>query len=479
MKVLLINPPRFQGIPVIREERCEIIERYSVLEPYTLLQVAATLRNDGHQVYLIDANGQNMSYNDLEARMRQIDYDALIFRFCATTFDWDMKTPEISKSLNKDAATIGRCFMLENFEQELMAEASYMDIYVRNEFETVTPSVISALSEVKNLSEVDGIAYRQDGKIHVTAPAKPPSNYDSLALPAFDLLPNLDPYFQNTPAGKPFTIIYTSRGCPFKCSFCVFVGKKWSIKSPEKVIEELCYLKKNYNIKTVSFFDETFTIDRKRVVKICDAIIKEKMNLTWYCNSRVDLVDEELLHIMRQAGCKGISFGIESGNQQVLDSVNKGVRVDQAEKAIKMVKRAGIKCYCSFVFGLPEETEETIKETLDFIKRALPTGAQFNVAVPYPNTQLYELAVEKGWIPRAVNWRELYEFKSMMGNGYLNSEQIEAARLAAYRTLYTNPRWYLQNIVHVIRNPEDFFLAARYVIKIIGNFFFRRMKCAH
>jgi anaerobic magnesium-protoporphyrin IX monomethyl ester cyclase len=478
MNILLVNPPRFKGIPVIREERCEIIERYSVIEPYTLLQVAAILRNDGHEVYLIDANGQNLSYSRLEAEMRQTDYDALIFRFCATTFDWDMKTAEISKKINSDAVTIGRCFMLENFERELMAEAPHMDVYIRNEFEVVSPVLIKALDEGKDLAEIKGLACRSDGDIKINPPAEPLSDYDSLPLPAFDLLPDLDPYFENTPAGKPFTIIYTSRGCPFRCSFCVFVGKKWNMKSPERVIEELRYLKRNYDIKTVSFFDETFTIDRERVVKICNAITSEKMDLTWYCNSRVNLVDEELLDIMRQAGCRGISFGIESGNQHVLDSVDKGVSVEQSEKAIKMVKAAGIKCYCSFVFGLPGETEETINETMDFIKRTLPTGAQFNVSVPYPNTQLYDLAVAEGWVPSAPDWRELYEFKSMMGNGHLNSQQIEAARLAAYRTLYTSPRWYLQNIAHVIRNPEDFSLAARYVIKIFNNLF-RKMKYAH
>jgi radical SAM superfamily enzyme YgiQ (UPF0313 family) len=441
--------------------------------------MASILRDKGYEVFLIDANGQNLSYAELEAKMRQIPYDILIFRFCATCFDWDMKTAEISKKINKKSTTIGRCFTLTNFEKEMMPEAPDMDIYIRNEFEFVTPLVVAALAEGKSISNIEGIAYQNNNELHINELAKRSLDFDSFPIPAYDLLPDLKNYFINTPGGKPFALIVSSSGCPYKCKFCNLSGKPWRMKSPDRVIEELRYLKTNFNIKTVTFFDECFTIDRNRVIKICETIYKEKMNIRWYCNSRVNLVDEELVQIMKRGGCRGIAFGIESGSQKVLDNANKGITVKQSEKAIKLLRKYGIKSYCSFVMGLPGETEETVKETIKFLKDVLPTGAQFNCAVPQPNTELLNIAIKNGWMTEELNWRELFEFKSIMRNDSMTTEQIEQARMSAYRSLYTNPRWYIQNVGHVIRNPEDFMLASRHAIKILNNFYIKKMKYSH
>jgi radical SAM superfamily enzyme YgiQ (UPF0313 family) len=479
MNILLVNPPRFEGIPVIREERCEITERYSVVPPYSLLQIASLLRERGHNVSLIDANVSDMRADQLRTDISSREYDALIFRFTPTTFDNDMEVAQISKSLNPGATTIGICWTMRTLPEEVLNSAPDLDIYIMHEYEVVAPKLIETIANGDDISSVPGIAYREDDAVVVNPDAKPIGDYDSIPLPAYDLLSSLKDYYINTRHGSPFTIMYTSKGCPYNCIYCTVAGTKWKPRSAESVLNEIRYLKENHSIKTISFFDETFTIDRGRVVEICDGLINGDLNVTWYCNTRANLVDWDLLKLMRKAGCKGMSFGIESGNQTILDNVNKGTTVEQAERAIKMAKDAGIKVYTSFMFGLPGETWKTVNETISFIKRTLPTGAQFNVTVPYPGTKLYDMAVEKGWISNDLDWKQLYQHASVMENYNMSSKDVEEARLMAYRALYLNPRWILQNIAWVIKYPSDFPMAVRYYAKALNNLLINKMKHAH
>ena len=252
----------------------------------------------------------------------------------------------------------------------------------------------------------------------------------------------------------------------------------WKPRSAKSVIEELIFLKKRYNITLVSFFDETFTIDKQRVLDICKAIVDEKLDITWYCNTRANLLDEELIIAMRKAGCKGMSIGVESGSQKILDMASKRITVDEARTAIRLAKRNGIKVLCSFIFGLPGENWNTVHETIEFIKDTLPTGVQFNVAVPYPGTQLHKWALEKG-LMKETDWRQLYQHESVVGTEEMSPEDLNRARYMAYKALYTYPVWYMENIKHVLRNPDDFNMAVKYSIKIINNFVLHRMEHSH
>lgn len=464
MNILLVNPPRVRGKTVIREERCERLEGYSVLEPYSLLQIASILRVGGHDVSLIDANGENLKYEELKHRMADINHDLLIFRFTPTTFDCDMHVTEISKEIRPKAKTVGICFTLKDLSRKVMGDAPDLDIYVRHEYEEVVPSLIENIDSLKG---VEGISYRNNGEIVVNGGAKPIRDYDSLPLPAYDLLPSMDLYHVDVPHGKPFTILYSSKGCPFNCIYCTVSGTKLRKKSADKIIDEIRHLKENYGIKTISFFDETFTIDRRRVLNICNEI--KDLDITWYCNSRSDLVDPELLMEMRDAGCRGISFGIESGSQKILDNALKGVSVEQNANAIKWTKDAGIKVNCSFMVGLPGENKKTLKETKDFIKKTLPTGAEFNIAIPYPGTKFYDIYEKKG-IVKNSKWRDMYQDTAFYDTDELSLGELESARRRLYLSLFLNPRWIIQNINYVLRNPQDFMLAARYFFKyVIGG----------
>ena len=478
MNVAIVNPPRFDGDSVVREERCEVVERYSVLEPYSLLQLASLLLAEGHRVRLLDANGENATFPEVESWLRSAPYDALILRFTPTTFDHDLRVAELSKRIHPEARTIGICWTLRTMPTEVLREALPLDIYLRHEYESVGPPLINALEDGGRLDLVPGIAYRENSHVAVTDNARPIADYDAIPLPAYQLLDSLDPYFISAPACRPFTILYASKGCPFACSFCTVAKTAWKYRSADSVLEELGHLRDHYRIRTVSFFDETFTMNKKRVRELCEGIRRERIDIRWYCNTRVHLVDPDLLRTMRSAGCSGISFGVESGNQQILNSVSKQATVAQAEQAIRWAKEAHIKTYCAFILGLPGETRETAMDTIRFALRTLPNGAQFNVLAPYPGTELYETLQASGALPD-INWRGLYQDSAVVGTDGLSKAELNRLRKLAYTKLYFSPRWWWQNLRSALESRDDFELASRYGLRVLSNYFVHGMQGSH
>ena len=476
MKILLVNPPRLGELHVIREDRCEITERGSLMPPYSLIQIAAILREGGHQVDVIDANGVDMGYQELEAEMGARGFDVLVFRFTPTTFDHDMETSRISKKVNKDALTIGLCWTLREQAERVLGMEGSLDVYVLGDYELIVKEIID-----RNLSmeKVDGIAYRSGGEVLVNPVRKVELDYDSLPLPAYDLLPSLMTYYVNTRHGSPYTIIFSSKGCPYGCIYCTVAKTPWKSRSAESILQELRYLKEEHDIKTVSFFDETFTLERDRAVTICNAMVNEKMGIDWYCNTRVDRIDLPLLKLMKKAGCKGLSFGIESASQKILDRARKGINISDAREAISQAKEAGIKTLCSFMFGLPGEDWSTVRETIDFVKETLPNGAQFNVVVPYPGTELYRETVQAGLIDEDLDFAQLLQHASILPTEKMTTDELEKARKMAYSALYFNPKWIFENFKYLLREPADFSLAVRYDLKSLRNFLFYRMEHAH
>lgn len=481
MKVLLLNPPRYQAIPVIREDRCESTERNSVIPPYSLMQLAAILREKGHEVALIDANGEGISYQDVKRRlMGQGPFDALVFRFTPTTFDHDLKGAELTKEIDARIITIGLCWTLQSFAQEILESNDSLDVYALGDSEITVPDLVDALAQggQEGLRVVKGLYYKLRGEVIYTGVPNVDIDYDTLPTPAFELV-NMHRYYNNTKRNTCFTIVYTSKGCPYSCIYCTVRRTKWKAKSAERVIEEICHLFRDHGIKEVGFFDETFTLDRQRVVAICQGLLNKGVDVIWYCNTRVDRVDPKLLKLMRKAGCRGISYGMESGSQVILDNAKKGHTVEQARNAIKWAREVGIKTYAAFMVGLPGENRDTIRETMKFIKDALPNGAQFNVAVPYPGTELYEIAKTSGWIAENLDWRTLYQHRSVIATAQMSPTELDQARKVLYRSLYFNPRWVLKNIKFLIRNPGDIPIAIRYYLRSLKSYLVYGMKHGH
>ena len=285
-----------------------------------------------------------------------------------------------------------------------------------------------------------GLAWRDRGEI-VINPDRPfiPS-LDDLPIPKHELLP-LDK--QRMPMIKgPFTFIVTSRGCPAGCKYCIkHVSYQTSvrIRSPQLILEELQALAA-LGIHHVHMYADLFTVNRQQVVDLCRLIIDAGLKVSWTCNSRVDYVDEEMLQLMGRAGCWYISWGIESANEQILKRAHKGYKKDQALRALQWAKAAGINNWGFFIIGLPGETEETIRETIDYAK-ALPLDiALFHIAAPYPGTPFFYEVVQNNWFRPGTQWEEVdMDRSTVLDYPGLTAERLEYWQKRATREWSLRP----------------------------------------
>lgn len=271
----------------------------------------------------------------------------------------------------------------------------------------LAPLAGRAWPDPAQLGAIKGLGWRQRGEIALNWDRPFFKSLDDLPLPYHHLLP-LDKYRMPMIKG-PYTFIVTSRGCPAGCKYCIkHVSYQNSVRlrSPAKLIEEMWRLH-DLGIHHIHMYADLFTINRDQVVELCNLIIKEGLKLTWTCNSRVDYVDEEMLRLMGRAGCTLISWGIESGNEVILKKAHKGYKMEQAHRALRWAKQAGIKNWGYFIIGLPGETVETIKETMAVAKKLPLDIALFHVAAPYPGTPFFFEVVENGWFRAGTNWEEV------------------------------------------------------------------------
>ncbi|MCB0199345.1 MAG: radical SAM protein, partial [Anaerolineae bacterium] len=288
------------------------------------------------------------------------------------------------------------------------------------------PQAVLDEAEQSPLAGIPGLAWRYDSEIIINRDRPFFPSLDDLPMPLHHLLP-LDK--QRMPMIKgPFTFIVTSRGCPAGCKYCIkHVSYQNSVRlrSPELIFEELKLLS-TLGVHNVHMYADLFTVNREQVVTLCRLIIDSGLTVNWTCNSRVDYVDEEMLHLMGQAGCYLISWGIESANEQILKRAHKGYRKEQAALALTWAHAAGIKNWGYFIIGLPGETEETIQETITYSKTLPLDIALFHIAAPYPGTPFFYEVVENNWFRAGTKWEEVdMDQSTVLDYGELSAERLE------------------------------------------------------
>jgi len=268
--------------------------------------------------------------------------------------------------------------------------------------------------------------------------------------------------------GKKSASVITSRGCPAKCVFCsskVTMGHQFRPHSSEYVIKEIEHLISRYNVKHIQFVDDTFTISSERIKKICEEIIRRKIDLEWHCFARVETVSEELLLLMKQAGCSTILFGIESGDESVLKNIKKGINLKKAEEVHRICRKIGINVLSSFIFGNPGETRETANKTITFALNLKPTFALFYRLVPYPGSQAYEQYNREGRMKPNLDW-DSYSPKGsniVFDHENLSEKELGLLLVRAYRSFYLNP----VNLFRILKSIES---VAQLKVLLIGMY---------
>ena len=324
-------------------------------------------------------------------------------------------------------------------------------------------SILAYLNGKKNLNWAIGeraLKFRNsNGQIMQTSDHPFIQNLDELPRPAYKYVA-LEKY---KVFGRTHLPILTSRGCPYQCSFCVtsqMFGGGYRIRSPRNVVDELEWLRAVQGADGISFCDDTLMLDRKRTLDICEEIKNRKIGLPWGCQTRVDQVPKEVLVKMREANCQLIHFGVESGCQRILDAVKKSTSIEQCENAIKWTKEEGIFAAVTAVIGYPSETKDTVKQTLDLIRRLEPDDAWLCIATPYPGTELRALVESMGW-KMSEDWSLYDAMHPVFENPLLPSEEISKMRKTFYNSFYS-PQY-------IFRQTVRGYLKGNYYSKIMAR----------
>jgi len=480
MKILIINPPAYNKKDYIREGRCmQTKSSWAALwMPLSLAYTAAFLRQDGYNILLIDCIAEKINNKDLLELAEKFSPELIIVNTAFPSIKGDMETvsliknsfPSPSQIFSKNLGGRAKIAIIGLYptllEKRSLKEFNQADFAVVGEPEWVVKNLSQALENDNPLEKINGLVYRRDGEIKINLPQDLSKNdINQLPFPARDLLNN-GAYCLPT-NGEKFTLLSVGRGCPYNCSFCVanlYYGKKFRKREVDSIVNEIEECLNKYRIKNFLFWGESFSIDSVYGEKICDEIIKRNLKITWATASRVDTLNKQLLEKMKKAGCHLLSLGIESFNQKIIDLTHKNISLEQIEKAIALVKKAGINSMGHFIFGLPGETKKTAKKTIKWACQSSLNYAQFYCVVPYPKTELGRIAKENNWI-KMNNFSQFDLTKSVMRNENLTAKEIKKLRDKAYFKFYFRPKMFFQTIKEV--NSLKSFLSALNFLKWI------------
>jgi len=361
--------------------------------------------------------------------------------------------------------------------EETLNAAPQIDVIVRGEGEQTIIELLQALECKQLLDDIVGISYRRNGEIISTAARSANADLNSLPFLAYHLLPR-HRYKPYPPYGRalPFVTFITSRGCPYRCTFCSkpAFGNKFRGQTPERVVEEVAYYRERFGVKEIAFYDDIFTLNKKRAHAIADEMIKRGLKICWTCEARVNLVDKELLHHMKQAGCYAIAYGIESASQEILDTLKKDITLDQVEEAVHITRAVGLQTIGYFMIGSPGETPETIVKTIEFAKKLKLGSAQFAITIPYPGSELYSLYLKGN--SDNVPWQNFVYDRSgyegriipVLVSNDLSKADLEHWVRQAYKEFYLRPSYIWQR-VRQITSLGDLKVNIKGLIMLRGN----------
>lgn len=421
------------------------------LPPLGLLYLAAIMEKAGCEVQITDSPVENLDLDQVLERIGKFNPDWV---GVAAVTSLAEKTQALCRGIRSKYPKI-KIFVggpHPTARPEEVSKDTGADVVITDEAENVI------LDLVKDFDRFAEQKIVHAGKV---------KNLDDLPLPARHLI-DLNKYtaLPNNYKVTPYSIhVVTSRGCPYPCTFCFDANSGHRQRSVPHVISELKMLKEKYGAREIAFWDDTFTVNRAWVMEFCDAMIREKMNLYWGCYSRLNLVDRELLAKMKEAGCWTLFFGIESGNQELLDNIKKKMTVEQMTEKVRLVQSFGIEIRGSFMVGMPGETPEMGRKTIQYAIDLNPDYAQFSLTTPYPGTELYKEVDKWGVLNKSYNdfhgWSPVF-----VPTGYRDADEVRAMQKEAFRRFYFRPRYIWKKILKIrsITDIKRYLKGFRFVI---------------
>ncbi len=449
-KTLFLSPPSFDGFDGAAGARYQAKREITSFWYPTWLAQPAALVPDSK---LVDAPAHYQTVEDVLKIAK--DYELVIMYTSTPTLPNDVKCAEAIKAQNPDTQVGLLGAHAAVLPGQTLEENPIIDFVCRNEFDYTCKE----LAEGKPYADIKGLSYRDAlGNIKHTEERELIHDWDSMpsVFPMYEKHLNFRNYFIGYLL-HPYISLYTGRGCPAKCTFCLWPqtigGHQYRAKTPEAVGKEMALAKSIWGDEVREYFfdDDTFTIDKKRVMAISEHL--KKLNLTWSCNARANL-DYDTLKTLRDNGLRLLLVGFESGNQGVLDGVKKGIKLEVARKFMDNCNKLGIKVHGAFILGLPNESRETIEDTIRFACDISPHTIQVSIASPYPGTELYKQAQENGWFTNGNLVASSGIQMSTLQYPNLSAAEIEEGVEQMYRRFYFRRRTIVPIVKEMLGDPQ-------------------------
>jgi anaerobic magnesium-protoporphyrin IX monomethyl ester cyclase len=462
--------------------------RYAMF-PFMMGYAAAILEKEYHQVEVIDAIPLNLTEQDFIEKVRQVAPGLIVFEPVTTAIDYIARLAKVLKE-STGAKIIFTGSHVTALPGESLKEYPAIDFILQGEYEFSLVKLAGLLPTGADLSEIEGIAfYRDDGRQVIREKAII-RDLNSLPIPARHLFPsgiNHDPglYHDGFCQNRPAIQMHSSRGCPFRCGFClwtqvIYTQGVYRMFSPERVVEEMQLLKEDFGAKEI--YDDTFTGNKKHVLDICRLISARKLKLPWSAMADAMICDEEMVYAMKTAGCIGLKFGLESANKKILQQIKKPLDTGKLSRLVKLCNRLKIKTHVSVSFGHVNETDTTVKETMDFVLKLSCDSIQFSIATPYPGTRFYEEVKASGYISE-MRWKD-YDptHNTILDLPGISADELRKIEAAAHgrwlRKKISDPAWLLRQIrflIYLLRKQgiRGFLLRCRRAIHLLFSKTFR------
>ena len=441
MKIFLIYPPSDSELDIKSFNRV-----YDRSQPLGLAYIARVLEQAGYDVRIIDAKAERLSIDKILKRVSE--FNPNIVGLSSSTPDFCITTSLAKKikSLGNYTIFIGGPHVSALPEETIKEECFDYGIIGEGEHTAVElAGAISSGASKERLSGIKGIIFNNGSKIIRTSPRPYIENLDTIPFPARHLLPDASRYNYKFYKHLPTVTIITTRGCPYQCIFCdrAVFGNRLRMRSIDNIMGEIEILVNQYGIRGIDIVDDLFTVSQERVEEFCSQLISRKLKVAWSCMGRVDCMTPEILKIMKKSGCWQIAYGIESGNQDILDSIKKEITLEEAEKTVRWTRKANLEAIGLFIIGLPGDNGASMQDTLKFAKKLPLNKAVFFIIQPFPGSELYKTALARGEISKDVEYRHYHKYFYSRKLAYtadgLSSDMLVKYRKKCYRDFYLRP----------------------------------------
>ncbi len=365
--------------------------------PFYLAYATAILERDGFECLLVDGVAERIPEDEYIRRAVEFRPGVTVLEVSTASFETDLRQAQRIKDVCPSTRIVFCGIHVDMYRKEFLLEQPLVDYVIKGEYDFVVCELIKAIANGNGLSRIPNLLYRSEtGEACETERGENIEDLDSIPWPARHFLPMMN--YWDLPGGipAPSLQIWTSRGCPFKCIFCawpqiMYGNNKFRTRDPIDVVDEIEAMVKRYGFRSFYIDDDTFNIGKKRILTLCGEIKKRDLNLPWAAMCRADTSDRETLVAMKEAGLMAVKYGVESGSQELVDASGKNLNLDKVEETVRITRELGINQHLTFSFGLPGETWETVRQTIDLAKRLNPETVQFSIMTPFPGSTFYRM----------------------------------------------------------------------------------------